>query len=262
MKALSLVLPAITTLAFLVILGPILTVVVVSFTSADFFTFPPPGFSLRWFGEFFALENMRNAFALSIVMAIAAATIASAIALAGAIWVTRNYGLLSSFLQALFMAPLVFPTIILGVALLIFYKSIAMPTLPGLMLGHILVATPYCFRVVLISLQSFDRTQEEAGASLGAGPFRTFLLVTLPQIWTGVMAGWFFGFIESFGEINVSLFLSGPGLTTLPVEIFSYLQFQGSQLVIAAASTLQIGIILAMLIVLERVIGVNRMTRS
>jgi putative spermidine/putrescine transport system permease protein len=116
--------------------------------------------------------------------------------------------------------------------------------------------------VVLISLQSFDRTQEEAGASLGAGPARTFFLVTLPQIWTGVLAGWFFGFIESFGEINVSLFLSGPGLTTLPVEIFSYLQFQGSQLVIAAASTLQIAVIFVLLIILERVIGVARMTRS
>lgn len=262
MKALSYALPVITTFAFLIILGPILTVVVTSFTSADFFVFPPPGFSFRWFVEFFNLANMRNAFMLSIVMAVIAATIASLIALAGAIWTTRNYGLLSSFLQALFMAPVIFPTIILGVALLIFYKSLGMATLPGLMIGHILVATPYCFRVVLISLQSFDRTQEEAGASLGAGPARTFFLVTLPQIWTGVLAGWFFGFIESFGEINVSLFLSGPGLTTLPVEIFSYLQFQGSQLVIAAASTLQIAVIFVLLIILERVIGVARMTRS
>lgn len=262
MKPLSYLLPLITTMAFIVIVGPILTVVIVSFTASDFFVFPPPALSLRWFREFFDLANMRNAFALSVGLAIVAASIATVIALMGAMWVSRRNNGFSGFLQALFMAPLIFPTIILGIALLIFYRSIGMLTLPGLLLGHVLVATPYCFRVMLISLQSFDPTQEEAGASLGAGPYRTFFLVTFPQIWTGVFAGWFFGFIESFGEVNVSLFLSGPGLTTLPVEIFSYLQFQGSQLVIAAASALQIGVIFVMLIVLERVIGIARISRT
>jgi putative spermidine/putrescine transport system permease protein len=137
-----------------------------------------------------------------------------------------------------------------------------MPVLPGLIIGHILIGMPYCFRVVLVSLQSYDFTQEEASQSLGAGPLQTFFLVTFPQIWPGVLAAWFFGFIESFGDINISLFLSGPGLATLPVEIFSYLQFQGSQLVIAAASAIQIGLILLLLLVFERMVGLARMTRS
>src|SRR5229473_2848757 len=203
MKALAWILPAVTVLAFLVIIGPIAIVVLAAFSPTEFFTFPPPGLSLRWFLEFFRLDNMRDAFALSLELALAAASLAT-----------------------------------------------------------VLVGTPYCFRAVLTSLQVFDFTQEEAGQSLGAGPFRTFFLITLPQIWPGVLAGWFFALIVSFGELNTALFLTGPGQTTLPIEIFSYLQFQGSQLVIAAASALQIGLILVLIVAIERLVGLARLTRS
>ena len=103
---------------------------------------------------------------------------------------------------------------------------------------------------------------EEAGQSLGAGPLSTLFLVTLPLIWQGVLSGWLFAFIVSFGELNTALFLSGPGLTTLPIEIFSYLQFEGSQLVVAAASTIQIALIVLMVAVIERVVGMGRIIRS
>ncbi|HEY3565059.1 MAG TPA: ABC transporter permease subunit, partial [Casimicrobiaceae bacterium] len=93
-------------------------------------------------------------------------------------------------------------------------------------------------------------------------PLRTFFLVTLPLIWPGVLSGWLFAFIVSFGELNTALFLTGPGVTTLPIEIFSYLQFQGSQLVIAAASTVQIALIVILVAVIERVVGIARITRA
>jgi putative spermidine/putrescine transport system permease protein len=86
--------------------------------------------------------------------------------------------------------------------------------------------------------------------------------VTLPLIWPGVLSGWLFAFIVSFGELNTALFLTGPGVTTLPIEIFSYLQFQGSQLVIAAASTVQIALIVILVAVIERVVGIARITRA
>jgi putative spermidine/putrescine transport system permease protein len=121
---------------------------------------------------------------------------------------------------------------------------------------------PYVFRTVLASAQSLDPALEEAGQSLGAGPLRTLLLVTLPLIWQGVLSGWLFAFIVSFGELNTALFLTGPGVTTLPIEIFSYLQFEGSQLVIAAASTLQIGLIIVLVAVIERFVGIARIIRA
>ncbi|HEY3459733.1 MAG TPA: ABC transporter permease [Casimicrobiaceae bacterium] len=250
-----------TVVAFTLIVVPIVLVVVAAFSPKDFFQFPPPGFSLRWFVEFFRLDNMRSAFALSVELALASATIATILGTFAALFLARGGGTLGTLLQSLFLAPLVFPTIILGVALLLLYKTIGMPVLPGLLLAHCVVGLPYGFRTVLASAQALDPALEEAGESLGAGPLRTFFLVTLPLIWPGVLSGWLFAFIVSFGELNTALFLTGPGVTTLPIEIFSYLQFQGSQLVIAAASTVQIALIVLLVAVIERVVGIARITR-
>jgi len=262
MKPLAVILQMVTALAFFVIIGPIAIVVVAAFSPTEFFTFPPPSLSLRWFVEFFRLQNMRDAFTLSLELALSAASLATVLATMAALSVVRRRGIAANLLQSLFLAPLVFPTIILGLALLLFYKSLGIGILPGLILAHVLVGTPYCFRAVLTSLQAFDFAQEEAGQSLGAGPLRTFFLITLPQIWPGLLSGWFFALIVSFGELNTALFLTGPGETTLPIEIFSYLQFQGSQLVIAAASALQVGLILVLIIAIERLVGLARLTRS
>lgn len=253
---------AATLVAFALIVVPILIVVVAAFSPNDYFQFPPPGLSMRWFAEFFGLGNMRSAFALSVELALASATIATVLGTFAALFLARRGGALANVLQSLFVAPLVFPTIILGVALLLLYKTIGMPVFAGLLLAHCVVGMPYGFRTVLASAQALDPSLEEAGQSLGAGPLRTLVLVTLPLIWPGVLAGWLFAFIVSFSELNTALFLTGPGVTTLPIEIFSYLQFQGSQLVIAAASSVQIALIVLLVTVIERVVGIARITRA
>ena len=249
-------------IAFVLVLAPIVIVMVAAFSPTDYFQFPPPGLSLRWFAEFFRLDTMRSAFALSIELAMLAATLATVLGTLGALFVARRSGVGVALLQGLFLAPLVFPTIILGLALLLMYKTVGMPVFPGLLLAHCVLGIPYGFRTVLASVQALDPSLEEAGESLGAGPFRTLVLVTLPLIWQGVLSGWLFAFIVSFGELNTALFLTGPGLTTLPIEIFSYLQFEGSQLVVAAASTLQIVLIIVIVTVIERIVGLGRIIRS
>ena len=253
---------AATLVAFALIVVPILIVVVAAFSPNDYFQFPPPALSMRWFVEFFGLDNMRGAFALSVELALASATIATVLGTFAALFLARRGGALANVLQSLFVAPLVFPTIILGVALLLLYKTIGMPVFSGLLLAHCVVGMPYGFRTVLASAQGLDPSLEEAGQSLGAGPLRTLVLVTLPLIWPGVLSGWLFAFIVSFGELNTALFLTGPGVTTLPIEIFSYLQFQGSQLVIAAASSVQIALIVILVAVIERIVGIARITRA
>jgi len=253
---------AATLVAFALIVVPILIVVVAAFSPNDYFQFPPPALSMRWFVEFFGLDNMRGAFALSVELALASATIATVLGTFAALFLARRGGALANVLQSLFVAPLVFPTIILGVALLLLYKTIGMPVFSGLLLAHCVVGMPYGFRTVLASAQGLDPSLEEAGQSLGAGPLRTLVLVTLPLIWPGVLSGWLFAFIVSFGELNTALFLTGPGVTTLPIEIFSYLQFQGSQLVIAAASSIQIALIVILVAVVERIVGIARITRA
>lgn len=84
----------------------------------------------------------------------------------------------------------------------------------------------------------------------------------MPLIWPGILSGAMFAFIVSFGELNTALFLTGPGVTTLPIEIFSYLQFQGGQLVIAAASAVQVGMIALIVLLVERMVGLTRVIRS
>ena len=251
-----------TAIAFALILLPILIVVITAFSPGDYFEFPPPGLSMRWFIEFFRLEEMRNAFVLSLELALLAATLATALGTMGALFLARRRGWLAALLQSLFLAPLVFPTIILGVALLLLYRTVGMPVFPGLLLAHCVIGMPYGFRTVMASAQALDPALEEAGQSLGAGPLRTLFVVTLPLIWQGVVSGWLFAFIVSFGELNAALFLTGPGLTTLPIEIFSYLQFQGGQLVIAAASTLQVALIVVMVTAAERIVGMSRIIRA
>ena len=118
-------------IAFVLILAPILIVVVTAFSPTDYFQFPPPGLSLRWFVEFFRLDNMRNAFALSLELALLSATIATVLGTMGALFLARRRGLIPGLLQSLFLAPLVFPTIILGLALLLLYKTLGMPVFPG-----------------------------------------------------------------------------------------------------------------------------------
>jgi putative spermidine/putrescine transport system permease protein len=243
------------------VIGPILVVIIASFSSGESFSFPPPGLSLRWFVEFFRIAEMRNAFVLSIVLAVASACGSALVGLLGAVYVSRNRNLFSVVLQVLIMAPLVFPALILGLALLLLYKTVNMSVLPGLFIAHVVVCLPYAFRSILTSLQSFDTTLEEAGQSLGAGPVRSFLLITMPIIWPGVLSGWLFAFVVSFGELNTALFLTGPGVVTLPIEIFSYLQFQGNQLVVAAASSLQVLIILFVLLAAERLVGARQIVQ-
>ncbi|TAM86219.1 MAG: ABC transporter permease [Candidimonas sp.] len=247
--------------ALVLIMGPIFVVLLFAFSSADSLVFPPPGFSLRWFYAFFATPEMRSAFILSLVLAFFAACLSCLLGLLAAVYVSRRRGAWCNLLQMLFMAPLIFPTIILGLALLLLYRTIGMATLPGLLIAHVVVCLPYAFRAVVAALQSFDTRLEEAGRSLGAGPVKSFALITLPLVWPAVLSGWLFAFIVSFGELNVALFLTGPGVVTLPIEIFSYLQFQGSQLVVAAASALQVMIIVLILIAAERIIGTKRIVQ-
>jgi len=248
-------------LAFLVILGPIAVVILVSFSPTDFFAFPPRGLSLRWFRAFLELPSMRGAFVLSLEIALVASLLATLLGTLAALFLALRRGTVVSLLNGLFLSPLVFPTIIIGVALLLVFRRIGMPILPGLVLSHVLIGTPYCIRSLLTSLQAFDPTLEEAGQSLGAGPLRTFYLITLPLIRPGLLCGWLFAFIVSFGELNTALFLTGPGVTTLPIEIFAYLQFQGSQLVIAAASTLQVCLIIVLVLTIERLVGLASIVR-
>lgn len=248
----SIALGAVLAVAVVLMLGPILVVVLISFSAGETFVFPPPGFSLRWFELFVRTPNLTSALWLSLGIAAAAGTIATILALmAAAALVRLPAPRLSAILQSAFVAPLVFPTIVLGLSLLLFYRVVGINLTLGLVLAHVTVALPYAFRSILSELTAFDPALSEAAASLGADAWRSLWYVTLPIVWPGLLSGWVFAFVVSIGELNTSLFLTGPGFTTLPIEVFGYLQFEGAQLVIAAASTIQIAIVIMLFAAIE-----------
>jgi putative spermidine/putrescine transport system permease protein len=151
-------------------------------------------------------------------------------------------------ISAFMLSPILFPTIVLGLALLVFYSRVGLSgSFTGLVIAHSVLTTPFVIRLVMASLAEFDPAVEEASRNLGAGWWRTFLQVTLPLIRPGVLAGAVFAFIISFDELVVTLFLAGPDMTTLPVRIYTYVEFS-SDPTISAIST--------MLIVVWMLIGV------
>jgi putative spermidine/putrescine transport system permease protein len=166
--------------------------------------------------------------------------------------------------NTLLLLPLVVPGVVAGTAIYVFQVEAEILTglplvasLPGLVLAHVLITIPWTVRLVTASLAGLDRSVEEAALSLGAGPWTTFRRVTLPLIRPGVVAAALFSFIISFGNLEMSLFLVGPGRTTLPIAILQYLEWRIDP-VIAAVSCLQIGLIAVGMAVTDRYVKLSR----
>jgi putative spermidine/putrescine transport system permease protein len=137
------------------------------------------------------------------------------------------------------LSPIMFPAIVLGLALLVFYSQIGLAgTFTGLVIAHSLVTTPFVIRLVMASLAEFDPAVEEAARNLGAGWWRTFFQVTLPLIRPGVLAGTVFAFILSFDELVITLVLAGPGMATLPVRIYTFVEYSSAPTISAISTTL------------------------
>ncbi len=238
---------------YLFLLAPLLIVVAVSFDPTDAFRFPPRGVSLRWYAAFFASETfVRAFFQVSLVLALSVSALATAVGGLAAIGLVRFLARGRALVETLFLTPLVVPEILLGAALFLYYSRLKLATsIAGLVLAHLLLAIPYVVRTVAAGLAGVDRSLEEAAMSLGASRRQAFRKVTLPLIRSSLLSAAIFAFIVSFSDINVALFVSGPDTVTLPVHIFSQIVWQADP-TIAAASTLQIVLIAALLGVAQR----------
>lgn len=247
--------------AFLLL--PIVVVVLAALNAGDYLTFPPQGFSLRWFVHFAQDEAFTHAFAFSLELAALATAFATVLGTLAALYVARHARRAADALRVLFVAPLQFPAILTGVALLIFFYALhtkAQGTL-SLVVGHTIICIPYVFLAVSVVLAGFDRSLEEAARGLGASPFATFRRVTLPIIGAGVASGAAFAFINSFGEFPVSLMLAGVGATPLPIELFDYLRFDFDPTA-AAVGTVNIAMATVVVLVTERIVGLEVLYRG
>jgi putative spermidine/putrescine transport system permease protein len=243
------------------LLAPVAIVAVFAVNPTPFIQFPPVGVSPRWFQKFFASQDFMSAIQLSLTVAAVVAAIATVLGATAALALARGRLPGARLLTATFLSPLMLPAILTGLALFQLYMllDIGRP-LWGLVAGHVLIAIPYVVRTTLAVLHNFDRGLEEAARNLGASPVRTFFEVTLPLIRPGVLAGAIFAFIVSFDQFPVSLFLVSPGRETLPITLFNYLKYDLDG-TIAAASMVSILLSVAVVLVLDRTVGLRTYVR-
>ncbi|TMG68021.1 MAG: ABC transporter permease subunit [Chloroflexi bacterium] len=236
----------IVVLAF--ILSPLVFVFVNSFNGSDFNSFPPQGFSLRWYQFVLGYVPFREGMTNSLLIAAATTAVAIPAGMLAALAIARGRIRLRGILNAFFLAPLVIPRVAIGIAVFILLIRLHFfGTTASLVLVHAMLALPFAIALLAASLVNVNRTLEEAAMDLGAGPLRTFWSVTLPQIRAGLIIAAVFAFITSFDETEASIFLVRPSNLTLPVQMFLYLeQYQNPTL--AALSTLLVGLTVVLVV--------------
>ena len=248
---------AINGLILFFLLAPLFVVAVFSLNPTPYIQFPPVGVTLRWYEKFFSSPEFMGSLWLSLRVAAAVVVLASTIGACAALAIARGGMPGARFLGGLFLAPLMLPAILTGLALfqVLLALGIGRPTW-ALVIGHTIVAVPYVIRTTTAVLADFDRRIEEAAAVLGASPSRVFFEVTLPIIRPGVIAGGIFAFIVSFDQFPISLFLVAPNKETLPIVMFNYMKFDLDG-AIAAASMVSILLALAVVIAIDRLVGLR-----
>lgn len=245
-------------LVFGFLMLPVVVVVLASLSRTSYLTVPPHGVTLRWFEAVLRDPEYVGAIGFSLLLA-AVATVGSLVA-----GVAASYALIrhrvpgAAAVSALLNAPLIFPGVVVGVALLQFFALVRMnATFTGLALAHMVITVPYVVRAVMASLQGVDPEIESAARVLGASGPVAFFTVTLPLARPGIAAGALFSFIVSFDNVPVSIFLIGSSQMTLPVKIFTAIEY-GVDPSIAAISTMLIIVTGLGLAAAERWVGFHR----
>ncbi|MSO92520.1 MAG: ABC transporter permease [Rhodospirillales bacterium] len=241
--------------------APLLVVIAVSVTETAYLKFPPQGFSLRWYYDFLKDPTYIEAFWLSAKLGAVATALSLLLGVPTALVIARKRFPGRQALSSIFLSPLILPTIVIGVAILQYASLLGFSrTFSALVVGHVVLVVPYVVRTTLASLHGLDNSIEEAAQDLGATPAQTFFLVTLPQIKPGVIAGALFAFINSWINVEVSIFNTTTA-STLPVKIFNYVQFNVDP-ILAAVSSVTIYIAILAVVLLDVFIGVEKATAS
>jgi putative spermidine/putrescine transport system permease protein len=241
---------------------PLLLTVFLSFFNEKLILFPPHGYTVAWYRAI--LPNFGGAILTSLELGAAAVAGSLALGVPAGIALSRYRFRGRGAASTLLLAPLTVPGIALGLAVYVFLVAIdenagtaITGSFAGLMLAHIMIATPWVVRLCVASLVNHDGAAEEAAASLGARPFAVLWRVTLPAMRTGIVAGGLFAFIISFENLELALFLTSPGVTTLPVAVLLYLEYHIDPL-IAAVAVAQIVGVGALLLLLDRFVRLGR----
>jgi len=232
-----------------VLLLPILFIVLLSFGSSQWLVFPPPGWTFKWYGQFFSNAQWMNSALVSLKVAMLTTLCALAIGLPSAFALVRGKFPGRELLYALFTLPMIVPLVIIAVAVYaLFLKLGYTGTLFAFVVSHVIVALPFTIISIINSLKLFDQSIEDAAVICGATRLQAIVKVTFPAIRPGLVSGGLFAFLVSWDEVVLSVMMASPGLQTLPVKMWTTLR-QDLTPVIAVASTLLIALSLLVMII-------------
>jgi putative spermidine/putrescine transport system permease protein len=239
------------------ILAPMLIPIAISVSDSMFVSFPPQGFTLKWYAHVLQDQEFRTTFLFSAELAIIVTILTTLLGVPCAIGLTRCSFPGRGLVFALVLSPLVFPVLVTGVALLQFASSHGSNnSFAQLVVGHTAICLPYLVRTVSASLLMVVHSTEDAARTLGANRWVTFRRITLPQIGGGILAGCVFAFITSFDDYAMAMWLADARHFTLPLQIHVFIErsFDPS---VAAIAALMILFSLGLLIVIERTLGLR-----
>ncbi len=259
------VLLALVACGALLIIVPLLLTLYLSLFDEKLILFPPRGYTLSWYSAI--APNFGGPVITSLKLGAFSVIGSLALGIPAGIGLSRHRFRGRGAISMLLLAPLTVPGIALGLA--IYVALVAMDeqlgsmvtgSMIGLVLAHVMITTPWVVRLCLASLANHDRAAEEAAASLGAGPLTVIWRVTLPAMRAGIVAAALFAFVISFENLELALFLTSPGVTTLPVAVLQYLEYHIDPLV-SAIAVAQIVAIAAVLLILDRFVRLGQVVR-
>jgi len=212
----------ISALLVVFLVAPMLIVVVISFSSAQFLMFPPPSFSLQWYRKLFGDPAWIDSLTASIEIVVPTGILAMVLGTAAALGLARSEIPGKKIITGLLMAPIVVPVIIIAAAIFGAFRIWNLNgSLLGFILAHTVLTVPYVVSTVLASLQMVDERYENAALTLGAPPWAVFRRIVFPLILPGVLSGLLFAMVISFDELVVSLFIGSPTFRPVTVQMWS-----------------------------------------
>jgi putative spermidine/putrescine transport system permease protein len=241
---------------------PLFIIFPVSLNPEPVLGMPESGLTLYWYVNALTNDRFIQAFVLSISLA-SIATVSSLVMGSLVAWALSQPSFPASRLvEAYFLSPLILARVVYGVAMLIVLTRLDLiRTLPGLAIAHSVIVMPYVVRVVGASLLGVRSSLEESARILGARQWQVLWYIVLPLVRPGLLAAAVFAFITSLDEFTMTVFLVGPGMTTLPIAIFRYVQLIVDPTV-AAISTLLIILSVALILIVERTLGIDKVLNA
>jgi spermidine/putrescine transport system permease protein len=213
------------TLVYIFLFAPILVVMLTSFNPTGRATIPN-GLTTQWYSDLREDDQLLSALWTSLQIGVVTSLIASLLGLLAAYGLSRYRIPGRGFAQGLFYLPMLIPAVVTGVSLLTWFNRIGIDLgWFSILIAHVIFALPFTLTIILTSFAGFDTRLEEAAQDLGATPWRTFRLVTLPLVMPGVLGGALIAFTLSFDEFVLTFFVAGGGVQTLPLVIYNRIRY-------------------------------------